>query len=370
MGGGSDSKKQLGKILLQQRLVSADALQDMLDEQKREPGSRLASTAARRGRVSINDALHALSEQHGVPAADLSEVVIALSTLRLVPVEMAREHGVLPIKVDGDQLVLAMASPQQQEVIDEINFVAAKKVVPHVALDQVVRQVIEHAYAQLDRGEEYYVGSAVSDVQLRALGLPELPRAPEAMVSPPAPAARLAANVLPPPPEDEATKDDLISPVVGEPPRSDASGLAAALDTAFAERVMPSQPPVSAGPANDVRALIAHGDGKLRSDLGAALQSGKVSLLGVEDGPAAIEQLRTTHPDLFIVDPSMPGMQGLDLCRRLRANARYVELPIVAVASTHGGWRIAHDLRESFGVKHYFERTRVALPGSNGPGSQ
>ena len=40
MSGGPESKKQLGKIMLQQKLVSADVLQEILDDQKREPGSR------------------------------------------------------------------------------------------------------------------------------------------------------------------------------------------------------------------------------------------------------------------------------------------------------------------------------------------
>src|SRR5262245_63340675 len=102
MSSGPESKKQLGKIMLQQKLVSADVLQEMLDDQKREPGSRLASSAARKGRVSMLDALRALAEQHRVEAVDLTEEVVALSVLRLIPVEIAREHSVFPFRLTGD----------------------------------------------------------------------------------------------------------------------------------------------------------------------------------------------------------------------------------------------------------------------------
>src|SRR5262245_24239584 len=135
MGGGSDSKKQLGKIMLQQKLVSPDELQEILDEQKREPGTRLASTAARKGRVTMLDALRALSEQHGVPEVDLTDQVVPLSILRLLPSEIARERVVLPFRLEGDRLWLAMASPQERELIEELEFVTGKKVHAHVALD-------------------------------------------------------------------------------------------------------------------------------------------------------------------------------------------------------------------------------------------
>ena len=358
MGGGSDSKKQLGKILLAQKLVSADVLQDMLDEQKRDPGSRLGTVATRRGRVSVHDALQALSEQHGVPPVDLGELVIPLSMLKLVPVEMAREHALLPFKIEGDQLFLAMSSPQQREVIDEIEFVAAKKVSAHVALDHVVRQVIDYAYGRLEQGDEHYVGSAVTDSQLRQLGLPaDSPRAPEANA--PAPAAAvtlLGTEASDSEEEDDADGVELHSTVGNTGPLSDASGLAAALDTAFSERVMPSQPPVMPAPTADARVLIAHRDEPLRQALRSTLQETGVAVDEAGDGNQALELMRGQQPSVLVVDLSLPLIQGLDLCQRLRASPRYAELPIVVASDGWVGWRIATDLRDGYGIKHFFER--------------
>ena len=289
MGGGSDSKKQLGKILLAQKLVSADVLQDMLDEQKRDPTARLGSVATRRGRVSVHDALQALSEQHGVPPVDLAELVIPLSLLKLVPVEMAREHALLPFKVDGDQLLLAMSSPQLRDVIDELEFVVAKKITPYVALDHVVRQVIEYAYGRLEQGDEHYIGSAVSNSQLHQLGLPaDSPRAPE----PAMPAALIPGAEAG---EDEDEDEDRLNTTIAAP-LSDASGLAAALDTAFTDRVMPSQPPVMPAPQADARVLIAHRDEPLRQALRSTLQETGVAVDEASDGNQALELLRAQHP--------------------------------------------------------------------------
>ena len=91
MSNGSGDKKQLGKILLKQRLVTQAELDELLAEQRTHPGQRLATTAVKSGKVAEVDLLKALSEQHGLPGIDLTQVVIPSDNLKLVPVEIARQ---------------------------------------------------------------------------------------------------------------------------------------------------------------------------------------------------------------------------------------------------------------------------------------
>jgi DNA-binding response OmpR family regulator len=51
----------------------------------------------------------------------------------------------------------------------------------------------------------------------------------------------------------------------------------------------------------------------------------RLSYSGVE----ALRTLRRYHPDLVILDVMMPGMTGLEVCRRLRADASLGDLPII-----------------------------------------
>jgi len=39
----------------------------------------------------------------------------------------------------------------------------------------------------------------------------------------------------------------------------------------------------------------------------------------VEDGPAALEAIETVAPDLVLLDVQMPGMDGYEVCRRIKA---------------------------------------------------
>ena len=50
-------------------------------------------------------------------------------------------------------------------------------------------------------------------------------------------------------------------------------------------------------------------------------------------GEAALEQVRAAGPDLVISDILMPGMDGYELCRHLRAQAATALLPVILVTS-------------------------------------
>jgi DNA polymerase I-like protein with 3'-5' exonuclease and polymerase domains len=69
---GQGQKKQIGKILLQQRALSPEQLEEALSE--RGGGARLASRLAQRGTITDVAALKALSEQHGIPGIDLAQI--------------------------------------------------------------------------------------------------------------------------------------------------------------------------------------------------------------------------------------------------------------------------------------------------------
>src|SRR5271155_2767630 len=110
----TDEKKPLGRILLQQKLVSQRDLDDALIEQAHQSADHptpLASRLADRGVVTEVDALRALSQQHGVPGIDLTQVAIQTEHLELIPREIAEAHLILPALVRDDRIFLAMATP-------------------------------------------------------------------------------------------------------------------------------------------------------------------------------------------------------------------------------------------------------------------
>ena len=67
-----------------------------------------------------------------------------------------------------------------------------------------------------------------------------------------------------------------------------------------------------------------------------ALQSAGYNTLGFESGTQMFAQLQdsaATVPDLLILDIMLPGMDGLEILRRLRAQARFATLPILMLTA-------------------------------------
>ena len=52
-----------------------------------------------------------------------------------------------------------------------------------------------------------------------------------------------------------------------------------------------------------------------------------------ESAEAALEQLRTVAPDLILMDMQLPGMDGLTLARKLKADAQFARVPIVGLSA-------------------------------------
>src|SRR5262249_2145574 len=63
-------------------------------------------------------------------------------------------------------------------------------------------------------------------------------------------------------------------------------------------------------------------------------------LEGVTSGKAAVAAIEVNPPDLVLLDVVMPGMDGIEVCRRLRAAARTRNLPIVMVTASAGQERV------------------------------
>ena len=52
-------------------------------------------------------------------------------------------------------------------------------------------------------------------------------------------------------------------------------------------------------------------------------------------GPQALERVQAARPDLIVLDLMMPDMSGLDVCRTLKANPEFREIPIIFLTASH-----------------------------------
>jgi class 3 adenylate cyclase/CheY-like chemotaxis protein len=74
--------------------------------------------------------------------------------------------------------------------------------------------------------------------------------------------------------------------------------------------------------------------------LEAILTSEGYSVTSASSGPEALEQMAVEPPDLVLLDIQMPGMNGYEVCRRIRENTATTFLPVVMVTSSDSEVRV------------------------------
>src|ERR1700731_3726535 len=67
--------------------------------------------------------------------------------------------------------------------------------------------------------------------------------------------------------------------------------------------------------------------------LEAKLSSEYFEVIVADNGPAALELAETEMPDIILLDVMMPLMDGFEVCRRLKANPRTADVPVVMVTA-------------------------------------
>ncbi len=136
---------KLGDLLLKQKLITQDQLENALKLQ-REEGGKIGEALVRVGAVSEGDITETLSQQFGVPSIDLAHFEIDPAVIKVVPGEVARKYGVLPVNKTGATLTIAMGDPTNVFAMDDIKFMTGYNVEPVVASEIALRKAIDKHY--------------------------------------------------------------------------------------------------------------------------------------------------------------------------------------------------------------------------------
>jgi two-component system, OmpR family, response regulator MprA len=88
------------------------------------------------------------------------------------------------------------------------------------------------------------------------------------------------------------------------------------------------------------RVLLAEDDRATRESLVRALELEGFAVRAVSDGAAALDALDEDPPDLVVLDLMMPNVDGLTVCRRLRARQDHTPI-LIATARTEVSDRVS-----------------------------
>ena len=81
------------------------------------------------------------------------------------------------------------------------------------------------------------------------------------------------------------------------------------------------------------RILVADDDGDIRDLVVFKLTQAGYDVEAVEDGATALSSIEAQLPRLAILDVMMPGLSGIDVLRRVRADARLKDLEVILLTA-------------------------------------
>jgi len=90
--------------------------------------------------------------------------------------------------------------------------------------------------------------------------------------------------------------------------------------------------------------LIVDDNITARETLIAMLENRDYQLETATDGFQALQILHSLQPDLILLDVMMPGMDGFEVCRRIRATPQLAELPIIILTALDDRASLLHGL--------------------------
>jgi DNA-binding response OmpR family regulator len=79
-------------------------------------------------------------------------------------------------------------------------------------------------------------------------------------------------------------------------------------------------------------------------------------VIEADRGLLALRMVKEHMPDLLILDAMLPELHGFDIARRLRGSEKYGNIPIIMISAVYRGWRVAEDLKTSYGIHDYLEK--------------
>ncbi|MBJ02101.1 MAG: pilus assembly protein PilB [Planctomycetes bacterium] len=154
--GGAGGRRLLGQIIKERGAVREGQVQEALEEQRKH-GGLIGQCLVELGHCTSGDVSAALAEQAGMETVDLATGTPMAEALELVDGSTAHAFCVLPLRLEGDVLTVALADPLNTAVLQDLSFTTGMDVRGAVAQEDLLRTKVSEHY-----GEETSLADAIA----------------------------------------------------------------------------------------------------------------------------------------------------------------------------------------------------------------
>ncbi len=144
--------KPLGEILVDLGYVTREDVQNALSRQ-RVGGGRLEDTLVQSGKISPEMLARSLAMQLGYEFVE-ENVPVDPFVITLIPEGTIRRYNVMPLRLEGSAVVLAMKDPRHVFALDDIRLITGREIKPAVATEETLLRLINRYYRSGDSMED------------------------------------------------------------------------------------------------------------------------------------------------------------------------------------------------------------------------
>lgn len=137
--------KNLEEYLLEEKYMTQTELNKVKKIQIAND-KRLDEVIIEEGFISDKDMTEILALNTGLPRVNLNKLYVSPDVIRLIPEYLARKHTALPIKKDGNSLILALSDPFNIFALDDIKIVTGYDIQVVIATKNEIQRAIDTYY--------------------------------------------------------------------------------------------------------------------------------------------------------------------------------------------------------------------------------
>ncbi|MFO7936427.1 MAG: ATPase, T2SS/T4P/T4SS family [Kiritimatiellia bacterium] len=135
------------ELLQESGHVSAEQV-DAAKESLKEQGETSLDILVQSGVVSDDDVLSTIAQQFGMEYVHVDIDAIDPAVKDVVPADMARKHGVVPVYSTDETVTVALSDPMGYDTVDSLQYLLSRKVEAVVAPFSEVKAAVEKLYPE------------------------------------------------------------------------------------------------------------------------------------------------------------------------------------------------------------------------------
>ncbi|SDD15604.1 type IV pilus assembly protein PilB [Terribacillus halophilus] len=144
-------KKKLGELLTRAGLVTEEQIVEAIKEQR--SGQKLGDLLLEKGYITEQQLIEVLEFQLGIPHVSLFRYPFQFDLVKLLPIQFARKHIVIPLSRENNILSVAMYDPMDYYAIDDMEMYTGFSIKPVIAAKADILEAITNVYKEAETGE-------------------------------------------------------------------------------------------------------------------------------------------------------------------------------------------------------------------------